>query len=393
MKITQFGLCFSPNLGDGVIAECMAHGLRTRHPGAEVSHIDLSGRRAFGAVTIRNREAILAVVDRLPLFVRQRLALWKLNRVVDGVEADWQAAAECDLAVIGGGQILSDANLNFPIKISRAARLLAQAGTPTALYAVGASKNWSAKGASLFRDLLSTDLRLVGPRDAASADAWSAQVSAGPQTEVIADPGLLAAACYGPAEPKPGVIGICVTDFGLLGHHADGTIAGAETGGVRFYVHLSRALIARGHRVLLFSNGAAEDQALRRAVLATLRATDVASALEETDDPTRPAELVAQIAGCSAVVAHRLHACIVAYSYGRPVVGLGWDRKLQSFFEAVGEDASFTGDPSANADQIASMVEEGLARGLDTQAHGQALARAWAGIDRLLACVIPASAE
>jgi hypothetical protein len=41
------------------------------------------------------------------------------------------------------------------------------------------------------------------------------------------------------------------------------------------------------------------------------------------------------------VVAHRLHACIVAVSYGRPVIGLGWDRKVESFFDEIGAPEAF----------------------------------------------------
>ncbi|WP_370285868.1 hypothetical protein, partial [Pseudooceanicola nanhaiensis] len=108
MKIVQFGLCHSPNLGDGVIAECLAHGLRARAPGAEVVHADISGRQARGATTIRNRRLVLAVLEALPRPLRHALARRRLNAMIDGVEGRWRAAARADLAVIGGGQLFSD---------------------------------------------------------------------------------------------------------------------------------------------------------------------------------------------------------------------------------------------------------------------------------------------
>ncbi|PWJ22183.1 polysaccharide pyruvyl transferase family protein [Jannaschia seohaensis] len=386
LRVTQFGLCFSPNLGDGVIAECLAHGLRSRHPGVEVTHIDLSGREGFGHVTVRGRRLLIAILDRLPRAVRQPLAERKLQSMVDRVAAQWHAAARADLVVIGGGQVLSDANLNFPVKVGRAARMIAEAGTPLALYAVGASRNWTPRGRDWFRELLACDLRLVGPRDIASAEAWTAQAGGGPAPEVIADPGLLAADCYGPVAAKVGVVGLCVTDFGLLEHHADGAVAGAGSG-VRFYEAVARALIASGRNVRLFTNGAAEDRAARVRVVAAL--ADVADRLELPPDAERPAELVAQIAGCEAVVAHRLHACIVAYSYGRAVIGLGWDRKLQSFFEMTGRPDGFIAEGATPA-RIVEMLEAALAAERDPRQDGM-IARAWAGIDRLLACVsVPA---
>ncbi|WP_167767041.1 polysaccharide pyruvyl transferase family protein [Jannaschia formosa] len=380
--MAQFGLCYSPNLGDGVIAECLGHGLRARRPGVEVTHVDIAGRQDFGHVTIRGRRLMLAALHLLPQALRQPLAERKLNRIVDGVAPEWRAAARADLAVIGGGQVLSDANLNFPVKIGRAARMIAEAGTPVAIHAAGVSRNWTPRGRDLFQALAACDLRLVGTRDAASAEAWSAQFEGGPAPEIVLDPGLLAADCYGPVAAEVGLVGLCVTDFALLGHHADGVVAGGQDG-VRFYERVARALIASGRKVRLFTNGAAEDRAARVRVVSALG--DVADRLDLPPDAERPAELVAQVAGCEVVVAHRLHACIVAYSYGRGIVGLGWDRKLQSFFETVGREDAFVAEADSPAN-IATLVQAARPADDDPR-HAEVIAGAWAGIDRLLACV------
>jgi polysaccharide pyruvyl transferase WcaK-like protein len=326
---------------------------------------------------------LLALLDRLPLALRQPLARWKLNGIVDAVEPEWRAGAAADLAVIGGGQILSDANLNFPVKVGRAARLLAEARTPVAIHAVGVSRDWTSEGARWFGALLDCDLRLVGPRDAASAEAWVAQAGGGPAPEIVADPGLLARSCYGPVTPEPGLVGLCVTDFHLLGHHADGGVAGAGSG-VAFYVETAREIAALGHRVRLFTNGAAEDRAARARVAAALG--DLGDRLDLPPDATRPADLVAQVAACEGVVAHRLHACIVACAYGRPAVGLGWDRKLRSFFEGIGRPQAFVAAELAEPARIAAILSDEIAAGPDPRQDGM-IGAAWEGIDRLLACV------
>lgn len=386
----QFGLCHSPNLGDGVIADCLAHGLRARRPGAEVAHVDISGRAARGAVTIRNRRLVLAVLDHLPRPLRHALARRRLNGLIDRVEAGWRAAAAgADLAVIGGGQIFSDAHLNFPVKIGRAAAILREAGTPVAIHAVGVSRNWSAEGTALFARVLDCDLRMVGTRDAGSAAAWAAQMPGGPAPVATADPGLLAAACYGPPPAPPEGIGLCVTDFAVLGHHADGSVAGAAQDPVGFYAGIAAALAGAGHRVTLFCNGAAEDAAqvdrvARAPALAALRAEGRVRVAPAAADPAGLARL---IAGFEAVVAHRLHACIVAYSYGRPVVGLGWDRKLEAFFDMVGLPEHVSADPAMDGPGVARMVAGALERGIAPDAHATAIGAAWEGIDTLLGCV------
>lgn len=391
MKIIQFGLCFSPNLGDGVISDCIAHGIQTRRPDAQVAHIDLSARQGFGEVVIQNREAIIAVIDHLPLFLRQRLALWKLNRVVDGVAHQWRDAAKADLAIIGGGQIFADANLNFPIKIGRAIDIIAEQGTPCAVYGVGVSKNWTPRGKALFHKLRKADVRMIGVRDAGSQAAWSAQMPYGPPPTLTLDPGLLAASHYGPADNPIGV-GLCITDFTLLAHHASGTVAGSASSAVDFYATIAREAVVRGNTVKLFSNGAAEDTALLQKVSAALAAEKAAGQVQVPPIPKTPAELVKIIANCSAVIAHRLHACIVAYSYSRPVVGLGWDAKLESFFATAGIPNAFSSDPTLSATDVLTMLDAARHVGIDPDHHARMMDEAWDGIDRLLGCATPATA-
>jgi hypothetical protein len=107
-----------------------------------------------------------------------------------------------------------------------------------------------------------------------------------------------------------------------LTHHADGNVAGQLTGAVEFYAGIVSASIASGYSVALFSNGAAEDAALLQKVVNDPSIRGLEDVIVPKQ-PTTPRELAHVIAGCSAVIAHRLHACIVAYSYQRPVVGLG----------------------------------------------------------------------
>lgn len=389
MKIVQFGLCYSPNLGDGIIAECIAYGITTRNPQAEVAHVDLSARRARGEVVVRNRETLLAVLDRLPQVLRHALVRWKMKRLLDRVAEEWDKAAEVDLAVIGGGQIFSDANLNFPLKIGRAAQILAHKATPCAVYAVGVSRNWTPQGQALFRELERTQLKMIGVRDAGSLAAWSAQMPATPKPEITVDPGLLAAGCYGPVEPTPSNIGLCITDFTLLAHHADGDVAGQRLGGLAFYTSIVLAAIKARQSVTLFCNGATEDLDLLKQLVTAPEITPLlrAGQVIVPEQPQTPTELARIIGVCGAVIAHRLHACIVAYSYQRPVVGLGWDSKLQSFFDLAGMSAFFSSAPDLTGAQIIEMALAAIEAQVPAQDPAHLVEAAWDGIDRLLACV------
>tara|TARA_R110002096_G_scaffold189191_13_gene369459 strand:- start:1843 stop:3057 length:1215 start_codon:yes stop_codon:yes gene_type:complete len=393
MRIVIFGLPYSANVGDGVIAECLAHELRRAKPGVHVDHVDLSGRNGFGAQTLRNRSAALAVLSALPLRLRQRLVIWRLGKMLAALRPGWvQAARGADLAVIGGGQLFSDADLNFCLKVAQAADVLRAARTPVAVYGVGVSRNWTRAGTALFNRVFSTDLRSVGVRDPASAEAWADQTAgAGPEPVLTRDPGLLAASCY-TAPVMPGhSVGVCVTDPKILAYHADGAVAGR---GIDFFAALTGALVAAGRDVTLFCNGAEED----RAALARLAAHPQVAALvakgrvRAAPAPGTPTDLAAIIAACDGVIAHRLHACILAYAFAVPCVGLGWDRKLESFFTSVGAARFFIGGAGADATEVAQRCEAAVAAGVDPGRHAEVLAESRAGAAALLTLVNPESA-
>lgn len=389
MKIVQFGLRYSPNLGDGVISDCLAYGLSALHPEAQIETIDISGRDGYGAVTVKNRALIISILHYLPEFVRHVLAKWKLGKLLDGVEDQWRTTLKgADLAVVGGGMLFSDASLNFPLKIARVCKLLAEENTPTAVYGVGASRNWSNPGKAMFQKVFETDLRLVALRDETSRRAWAAQTPvASLEPSLVLDPGLLARDCYGPVIEATDRIGICVTDPGLLGHHADREIEGGARGAVAFYTDLINALIENGHKVTLFTNGAEEDAAAMAQVAAdpSMEWHKNIGALSVAPTAQTPKELAHIIGAMKGIIAHRLHACIVAYSYGLPIVGMGWDQKLHSFFALVEAQDHFTDDPEVSGEALAGLMDDAIAHPSSPEDQEEIRQQAWGGLKILLA--------
>ena len=393
MRIALFGLPHSPNLGDGVIADCLAFAVRRAAPGAEVRAIDLSGRRARGDVTVRNRALAIRALGAMPRALRERVVVSRLTRLLDRVAPEWEAAVRgADLAILGGGQLFSDADLNFPVKVARACEVVARHRVPLAIHAVGVARNWSPRGAALFARAGGADLRRVGLRDDYSAGAWRAQMPAGVAVEpVIArDPGLLAAACYGPAERPGERLGVCVTAPEIVAYHSE---PGGRGDALGLLEGVALALVERGHAVTLFTNGAAEDEAAlaRLAARAPLARRIDAGAVEVAEAPRTPAELARLVAGLRGLVAHRLHACILGYAYALPVVGLGWDRKVESFFASVGASRHFVGAAGAGAGPVAARLDRALAEGVDAVTHARVVAEAGQAVERALAAAGPAA--
>lgn len=358
--VVNFAVPFSPNVGDGVIHRCLEHALKQAVDGVEVVSIDISGRETFGQKPVPYRELILAVFGYLPPALRRRIAAAGLDRLIAKKRARWAAAAAgAEAAVIGGGQLFADADLNFPKKIGAVAEISREAGLPVAVFGAGVGSSWSAEGAALFQRLNACDLRAVALRDEASCARWRGWMGGAPAC--VYDPGVLSADAFGieigpvAASLQGARVGLGVAAGKLLSHHADQAIGG---GGdvVGFFAALAEEIVRRGGAPVLFTNGAVEDEAELDKTLARL--SGAGASVERAPRPLRPEDLAATIAGVDAVIAHRLHASIVAYALGRPTVGLGWDSKVEAFYRSVDRAAFATtsADPSACAELLAQSI-------------------------------------
>ena len=155
-----------------------------------------------------------------------------------------------------------------------------------------------------------------------------------------------------------------------------------------WYDIATRALVGAGLRVVLFTNGSPED----RAFLA--RHGDewcAASVTGDSQDPpatiaqafATPGDLVDFITGCDLIIAHRMHACILAHSFAIPAIGLKWDEKLDSFFTLAGREG-FIAD-CADLDPVAliALTHRALATGVDRAALDKMIAGTRADVARL----------
>ncbi len=389
MKIVQFGLRYSPDLGDRVTSDCLSYGLQHLYPGAKVDTFDILNRDPADGGTAESETAIVDVRRYLPAWIWRRVARKKLAERLDKLEPAWRAALiDADLVVVGGGLLFSDVDLDLPIRMGRLFDLLRSTKTPTAIYGVGAARNWSRKGTRLFSKAFHTDLKLLAVRDEISRRAWVAQTPAvSIEPTSVLDPGLLAMDCYGPVAEKANRIGICITDPHLLSGAADSETAGAAQGARAFYTGLINALVYHGHKVTLFTSGGQQDITTMTEVAADPRmaAHKNNGFLSLAQRARTPAELAKIIGSMKGIIAHRLPICIVAFSYGCPTIGLGWDQELQSFFGRAGVLQYFVEDPKATSDTLADLMDHALAHPAPALDRARMCEDAWTGLSILLA--------
>ena len=379
---------FSPNLGDGLLSECLEAGLRVRGAAAATGSIDLAARTAYGQ-GMAGRGRVLRLLEAMPpglraQAVRAPLALASARRWAPHYARELTGATAM---VIGGGNLLSDHDLNFPTKLALALTAARERGLPVAFHACGMAADWSAEGERrLRRALAGVDLRAVFLRDAPSCARWDARFAAttGLRAAQVRDPGLLAGLTWAPPPRMAAApIGLCVMSPLALRYHAQTSIRAADL--LRWYRDLARALRGDGARLRVFTNGAPEDRETLALLAPDLRALDA-----EIVQPETPAELAAVIAPCAALIAFRMHAVIAAYASRVPVLALKWDDKLDAFLASVGQ-AGWLADVATLAPEAAAeRVQVLAAKGGDFSSHAAVIAEAGADLDRLLAALSPA---
>ncbi|MFZ5618061.1 MAG: polysaccharide pyruvyl transferase family protein [Pseudomonadota bacterium] len=395
MKVVLVNVKFSPNLGDGVIAECLEDGLRSRIADIEIANCDLAGRTRFGPGSAMARTIALSALHSLsdgvkkaayePLlaaFVRRRL-MPVYAKTIDSADA----------VVFGGGQLLEDADLNFPMKVAAAAGVARERDIPMAVFAVGVGRTWSERGAALFNEAFAgAELAAASVRDQLSQTRWRRHFSKTDveDAQIAFDPGLLARKTYGAVsdEERTGrnrpKIGLCVTHPTTLRTHYDGGDAPSAEADTEFFRSLARDLAARGMEIVLFTNGAPDDRAfLRRCFPATVLAGFDKDQIALAPESRRPSDLVAIIRDCDGVIAHRLHANIIAYSYAIPHVGLAMNSKLSEFFALTGRPDFAVGPEQFKADIVGDKMASALNAPIETDQHAAILRKADADLDAL----------
>ncbi len=359
-----FNVKFSPNLGDGLLAECLEAGL-IHHglPAASTWSVDLAGRTAY-APGAASRGRMLGALSRLPAGVRQAvlslpLALWRRRSWAPHYR---KGLEEVDAVVIGGGNLFADIDLNFPTKLAAVLDEATARGIPVMIFGVGVTGRWSARGRRIVHDALAAaDVAWVGVRDTPSLANFDAlfgdAVRCTPR--VVRDPGLAVSRlkpCPA-AEDADDVVGVCITAALAVRYHSDVALSDAFL--LRWYMALLDALVADGRRVLAFTNGSPEDVEFAHRLFAS---NPPGRGVELVARPDDPDALVRLVSGCSGVVAFRMHTIIAAVSCGVGVVALRWDPKLDAFMQSVGLGDFILSTERAGADDVVAALRVSTAR-------------------------------
>lgn len=376
LQVLVVGEIASRNLGDAAIFVTLRHLLQTRR--FQVTGLDLSrhhrvgpldslppGDRAAraGAEAPGVRNLILQAVSFLPGFAKKGLVYLTKYRASLTRARDWRDdASKFDLVIFGGGALLMDNNWSFPLALRNMARSVTAGGGRYVCVGCSTGRQFSRQGKAWLREFLD-GAGYIALRDSSSIEGLRS-IGDYP-AEVFADTALMTAAV--------------VTDVPLPDGRSLGLNVMAPVQHPRFtrqayeayFRELSNFVEAVGEgqagaweRIVIFSTGEPRDFDAARE-LAELPAVQSAGvSVDLAPDPRTLDELCATIAGCGAIVSSRMHAGVLAKSYRRPLVALGWDEKVEGFCETLGIRDSFVDIDNFCArslvDRLSRIVDSGL---------------------------------
>lgn len=278
------------------------------------------------------RVSITGAMDRLPpakralRAVRQRLRMRRLMPSLAAVRA----------ICVGGGALLSDANLHFPQSLAVLTKAVRVLDKPLLCLGCSIEGSWSAHGAKQIREFLAA-CSIVAVRDSITAERI-AEVLSRP-VPVFGDFCLTEADARNDAHCQHLRHGLALNVCEM----ADQWRAEQQ----RYedaLVALARRMVQRSaggaQPVRIFTTGTADDTKPARRVFSRLAGMGAELHLPRTLD-----ELTVTLRESAITVATRLHGAILAISEQAPVVGFSAAPKLRNFLLTMQmEEYSFTLD-------------------------------------------------
>jgi len=336
--ITIAAVPFSQNLGDGIIHEALCHSIINIDKTIKINTLDIAGRRSliFSDKKKILNSFFLKFVIYFPKLIKYLLLFiyFEFLHNLKNKKYFRSAIKKSDFVIIGGGQLFSDVDLNFPIKLNCLLREIILFNKKTYVYGVGVSNKVSKIAVFLFSRLLNHSLiSEIFVRDFASTKNTINLYSK--KSYEVWDPGILISEKYSKLSvQKNKYIGLNITNPINLMYSGD---INTKIDYLDFYFKIITHLVKKKKQILLFTNGAIEDEEFKNTLFQNFK-SNFNNSLTNCSRPKSTLELVNIISSSEFIISHRLHANIIAYSYKIPSVAIIWDNKISGFFKKINRE-------------------------------------------------------
>lgn len=268
-----------------------------------------------------------------------------------------------DLVVVNGGGLIKFTHQFFGYSIQALLNCCSRKNIPVVINAVGVEEydSVNVKCQYLKQALRSPSLYYISTRD--NLDTLINNYFDGQPIipcRQVCDPAVWASEIYKiKSKPNTNVVGLGIAWFDIFSAHYYRL---SDNEAEQLYVNIVEMMIQNGHEVELFTNGAENDNAAAKHVQNRLKERNIEVAFRAPVNDTNLIEIISQY---KAIVATRLHSCIIAYSLNIPAIGLVWNPKLSLWGENIKcKDWYFSKDYKAS--EIIKALETALFRKYDS---------------------------
>lgn len=270
---------------------------------------------------------------------------------------------DCDLVILVGGGLIKYKYQMLGVETAALCNACEQEGKRLIINAVGIeSYDENDKICQLISDALQKSaVKYISTRDDftllkesyLAGDKYS-------KCEKVADPAVWASESYGITRNQSSqLIGVGIGRAGLFRAN-DVDVSGDEM--KELYELIVKELMKRGYNVQLFTNGLLSDNRMAERVIDSLHRNGLQVTMRI---PHNDRELVEILSSYKAVIATRLHSCIISYALDIPAIGLVWNKKLSFFGENIGKPDNFVLPEHFKASTIVTQMEKAIVSGYD----------------------------
>lgn len=336
-NIAVVGEIYSHNVGDNVIYTCIESNLKSLNH--DVFPIDLSGRSGFTSVNqVQNPSATkkaLRLITRNSSFARQGVSLyrWKKRDAALHREHLYEKIKSADGVIIGGGQLLTNNNLEFPLRISNVCSIAKELKKPYAFFSCGAGSGLTGLARSIYKKCLN-EAEFISTRDNYSRSILTTLVNSDKKILINCDPVFFLNKEVQRNTKNSAKVGINIMSLDTMKRKNLKINDLSIKQYYNFWMSLISHLTNFEKKPVLFTNGDYYD--FQEAVFLSEYLRENNIHIEIVQRPMSGDELISQMETFDEIVATRMHSAIIGCALRIPTVSIAWEQKVHSVFEERG---------------------------------------------------------
>jgi len=368
MKISVVGEYYSSNLGDPIIVDSLKYIIKKIDKRIEVNVVDLSARNTRVSSKSNQNIKRISICKNLKsdLLTNVRsirnITKW-LYRDMKKIDLYFsQQFKDSNLIIIAGGQLIMNNNFIFPLRLHSVIKYARKNNVPVYFNACGVQRyNKKTLGVILLQKILNDKIvKKITTRD--DIEMLKKYVTLHDKINVAIDSAIMCDAAYNiKKDQDSNILGLGVISADMYKRYYDRTKDDSylvtEEELLLFWRNLINEINSKKIPWRIFTNGDAIDYDFANKLIRSIGLDNRISDYIEKE-PEEPEELLKTISQYSAIISHRLHSHIVAFSLGIPSIGLIWDKKTLDFGKQVNRKELFFNIKTTSVEEIIKKLEK-----------------------------------